>query len=245
MLLRRFMQHCREQDWFAVLLDFLVVVVGLFVGLQVDTWWEGRRDLRLEQVYLAELSEDFAINRTRLEGRIEEAKAMLRAMVALQEQAVLGMPVADNDVLGAYVREIQNMPTFIAVDRAYNNLTGSGDLKLIRSRELRNALASYYSRTEVIELVQQTHELELVHTFQPYIIEHLDYAAVAYGRLSDFPLPAAVEPGLLADALPTREFRNVVTQKWIIMTDLLNQFQRQLERNTDIEALISSATAAL
>ena len=238
MLLRRIMAHCREQDWFAVFLDFLVVVVGLFIGLQADTWWEGRRELRLEQVYLAELAEDFAINGTRLEGRIGESEAILRAMVALQEQAVRDTPDAGGDVLGAYVREIQNMPTFIAVDRAYDNLTGSGDLKLIRSRELRNALASYYSRTEVIELVQQTHELELVHTFQPYIIEHLDYAAVAFGRLAEFPLPAAVEPGLLVDALPTREFRNIVTQKWIIMSDLLNQFRNQLERNGEIEALI-------
>jgi len=234
------MEHCREQNWFAVFLDFLVVVVGLFVGLQVDTWWEGRREIRLEQIYLAELAEDFKINRTRLEGRIEESKTILRAMVALQEQAVPGTPVEANDDLGGYVREIQYMPTFIAVDRAYNNLTGSGDMKLIRSRELRNALASYYSRSAVIELVQQTHELELVHTFQPYIIEHLDYAAVAYGRLSDYPLPAPVEPGLLADVLPTREFRNIVTQKWIIMTDLLNQFQLQLKRNTDIEALIEA-----
>ena len=73
-----------------------------------------------------------------------------------------------------------------------------------------------------------------------FVIEHLDYAAVAYGRLSDYPLPAPVEPGLLADVLPTREFRNIVTQKWIIMTDLLDQFQLQLERNTDIEALIEA-----
>ncbi|MDH4107703.1 MAG: hypothetical protein OEW35_05275 [Gammaproteobacteria bacterium] len=243
MLLRRVMEHCREQNWFAVLLDFLVVVVGLFVGLQIDTWWEGRRDIRLEQVYLAELAEDFAINGTRLQGRIAESEAILRAMVALQEQAVHAMPDAGGDVLGAYVRELQNMPTFIAVDRAYNNLAGSGDLKLIRSRELRNALASYYSRSEVIELVQQTHEAELVHTFQPYIIAHLDYAAVAFGRLAEFPLPAAVEPGLLVDALPTREFRNIVTQKWIIMSDLLNQFRNQLERNNEIEALIEASRA--
>jgi len=240
MLLRRFIGHVRKQDWLAVLLDFLVVVVGLFIGLQIDTWWGNRREARLEQLYLVELAEDFAVNSSRLQGSIEESEAILRAMVALQEQAVRGTSDADGDVLGAYVREIQAMPTFIAVDRAYSNLTGSGDLKLIRSRELRNALASYYSRAEVIELVQQTHELELVHTFQPYIIEHLDYAAVAFGRLAEFPLPAAVEPGLLVDALPTREFRNVVTQKWIIMSDLLNQFRNQLERNNEIEALIAA-----
>jgi len=243
MLLRRLTSHVRKQDWFAVFLDFLVVVVGLFIGLQVDTWWEGRRELRLEQVYLEELAEDFAINEARLLRSIENSESILGSMVALQEQAVLGMPNADNEALGGYVRDMQDMPTFMAVDRAYNNLTGSGELKLIRNRELRNALANYYSRTDLINLVQQTHELELVHTFQPYIIEHLDYAAVAYNRVAEFPLPAPVEPGLLAEALATREFRNIVTQKWIIMTDLLNQFRQQLERNAEIEALIESNRA--
>ena len=33
--------------------------------------------------------------------------------------------------------------------------------------------------TELVRLVQDTHEMELVHTFQPYIIENLDYQAVS------------------------------------------------------------------
>ncbi len=35
MILRRLAEHVRAQNWFAVALDFLIVVVGVFVGLQV------------------------------------------------------------------------------------------------------------------------------------------------------------------------------------------------------------------
>ncbi len=33
MLLRRVTEHVKTQNWFAVLLDFLIVVIGVFMGL--------------------------------------------------------------------------------------------------------------------------------------------------------------------------------------------------------------------
>lgn len=35
MLLRRFMAHVREQNWFAVALDFCIVVGGVFVSFHL------------------------------------------------------------------------------------------------------------------------------------------------------------------------------------------------------------------
>ena len=37
MLLRRITKHITEQNWFAVFIDFLIVVVGVFIGIQVAT----------------------------------------------------------------------------------------------------------------------------------------------------------------------------------------------------------------
>lgn len=62
MLLRRFTEHVRDQDWFAVGLDFLVVVVGIYVGLQADEWNEQRKDRIREQAHLEQLYSDFAFN---------------------------------------------------------------------------------------------------------------------------------------------------------------------------------------
>jgi DNA-binding HxlR family transcriptional regulator len=42
MLLRRILQHFRIQNGFAAVLDFFIVVVGVFVGLQAQDWANGR-----------------------------------------------------------------------------------------------------------------------------------------------------------------------------------------------------------
>ena len=33
MLLRRVMEHVRDQNWAAVAIDFVIVVVGVFIGI--------------------------------------------------------------------------------------------------------------------------------------------------------------------------------------------------------------------
>lgn len=42
MILRRVIEHVKAQNWTAVALDFVIVVVGVFIGIQVSNWNDGR-----------------------------------------------------------------------------------------------------------------------------------------------------------------------------------------------------------
>ena len=42
MILRRVISHVRNQEWTAIAIDFLIVVVGVFFGIQVSNWNEDR-----------------------------------------------------------------------------------------------------------------------------------------------------------------------------------------------------------
>ncbi len=240
MLLRRFSSHVRAENWFAVFLDLIVVVVGLFIGLQIDTWWEGRKEARFEGAYLLEIQEDFELNKLTLEELTARLEGIIRSMLVLQQQSALASPSLPVAELNENFGSISRMAAFIPVNRAYANLTGSGDLKLIQSRPLKNALAEYYTAAKVTVLVQNTHEMELVQVFEPYIVENLDYLAVAISRVDDFPLPPPVEEASILDVLTTRKFRNILAQKWVITTDLLNQHRGMLERTNNVLQLLES-----
>ena len=62
MLLRRLTTHVRSQNWFAVGLDFIIVVAGIFVGLQADAWNAERKDRVRERATLEQLYSDFSTN---------------------------------------------------------------------------------------------------------------------------------------------------------------------------------------
>lgn len=48
MLLRSMTKHVNDQNWFAVFLDFLIVVMGVFVGVQIGNW---NQSLQQRQIY--------------------------------------------------------------------------------------------------------------------------------------------------------------------------------------------------
>lgn len=58
MILRRVISHFRKQEWTAIGLDFLIVVFGVFVGLQVNDWNTERQNLKLERDYVERLFVD-------------------------------------------------------------------------------------------------------------------------------------------------------------------------------------------
>jgi hypothetical protein len=239
------MTNTNNIQWKRIAAEGVAVVVSILLAFSIDTWWEDRQEARLEIVYLLELQEDFELNKSRLEDQAVELLEVARSMLVLQEQSVLESPSMSISELNENFSQIINMSSVFLVNRAYANMTGSGDLKIIRSRPLKNALANYYAAAQVIMLVQNTHEMELVQIYEPYIIENLDYAAVGVVRVDDFPLPPPIEEASILKVLDTRKFRNILIQKSVITTDLINEFRKLLELTDNVLLLLKSANSEI
>ena len=55
MILKRLVDSIKNQDWFVVCIEIMIVVVGIFIGLQVDDWNEERTFHQAETELLYEL----------------------------------------------------------------------------------------------------------------------------------------------------------------------------------------------
>jgi len=54
MILRRITKHFSDQNWFAVVIEFVIIFVGVFIGLQAQEWYEETQDReRLNRIILA------------------------------------------------------------------------------------------------------------------------------------------------------------------------------------------------
>lgn len=58
MLMRRIASRLAQQDWFAVAIEFALIVAGVFVGIQVANWNDARKDRELEGTYFARIAQD-------------------------------------------------------------------------------------------------------------------------------------------------------------------------------------------
>lgn len=79
MLLRRISDHVKSQNWFAVILDLVVVVIGIFLGLQLSNLNEDRKERIAAEAFLDKLAVDVRYVITNLEDKREERKRAVAA----------------------------------------------------------------------------------------------------------------------------------------------------------------------
>ena len=77
MLLRSVIDHVKAQNWFAVGLDFVIVVVGVFIGLQVGNWNQTRQQDQLYSEAFDRVIVEIQANLERLESSRENVKLKL------------------------------------------------------------------------------------------------------------------------------------------------------------------------
>ncbi len=145
MILRSVMKHVRDQNWFAVGLDFLIVVVGVFIGIQVANWNETRREDAAGRAYLVRIQEDLAVDRATLEGR-GQFWSVVRAYgvdaLGYFEDGSLVDESAWETLLALY--HATQVWGFSLYEPTYREMISAGDLGLIPDPELRRALGDYY-----------------------------------------------------------------------------------------------------
>ena len=151
MILRRVIAHVRNQEWAAIAIDFVIVVLGVFIGIQVSNWNENRALRERERTHLEQLLIDLESDRTTGERGVAATNridATADAVLAVLEGAPQGATISDVDLMrflleAGYAYLPQGNPT------TYNEMISTGALGLLGSVELKRALGGYYRSAAV------------------------------------------------------------------------------------------------
>ena len=142
MILRRITEHVKAQNWFAVGVEFVIVVVGVFVGIQVDNWNQARIERHKEQEHLVLLDRDLKRDvevldelHAKIAPHAEGAQLILNS-ISGEAVAVVRLEKAFTELYQTYAYTPQQ-PTYLA-------LRNGAQLDLIRDTNLRSSLVDYY-----------------------------------------------------------------------------------------------------
>lgn len=140
MILRSFNRHVADQNWFAVCIDLLVVVVGIFLGLQVTDWGNDRQNVKWEQEFYRDLKSDLARDLEHLSTVIEfQSGKGDRLRAALQQIE------GDGSSMGAvYFNARAGNTTFFPANGVYQSALTSGKIELIRNKAIRYRIINLY-----------------------------------------------------------------------------------------------------
>jgi len=148
MILRRVIAHVRKQEWTAIWIDLVIVVVGVFIGIQVANWNDARADDARTQAYLGRINANLQTDLLSIQRRevfwpqvIAYGKAAIR--YAETGERVDGS--AWKTVLAFY--QASQLWQWSPSDSTYQEMRSGGELGLIRNEEFRDALGQYYLET--------------------------------------------------------------------------------------------------
>ena len=152
MLLRRIIEHVKTQNWTAVALDFVIVVVGVFIGIQVANWNDSRGEVRLGDDYLqgfrADLLADLDMLQTETEWRRNQYQDASTVLEFFD-----GRELDTNTFFKTYNRAIPSRTTR-PHRNTMNEVLNSGNLRLIRDPEIRADLLDLYVMYDAISFTE-------------------------------------------------------------------------------------------
>lgn len=149
MILRSVMKHVKEQNWVAVCLDFFIVVVGVFIGIQVANWNDARAERNLEVRYLQRLETALARDIVEHDDAVDLAEKRRdrgRLLMAALEDASIARDHPSELFDAVLVAGFTYHPNIS--DTVFDEMVATGNARIIRDETLRDAIANYYGAIE-------------------------------------------------------------------------------------------------
>jgi hypothetical protein len=143
MRLRRVIEHVRTQNWFAVGLDFVIVVVGVFIGIQVANWNAERLQARQGEEYAARLKADLGAERENWKYLVDYL-GVVRQNADRATAILEGRENATDEALLIHAYRATQYMYYQRRRSTFDELTSTGSLGLIADQGLRNTAVLYY-----------------------------------------------------------------------------------------------------
>lgn len=230
MILRSLARAIAQQNWFTVVLELAIVILGIFIGLQVTDWNDDRKAAQMETVYLGILRDDGLAMREDLLGLIarreQRRDTMMLGLRALETCDESGDAVAA--VKFAFETYQAGRGVRIA-DATYNEMVASGSLARISDQSLKRSIADAFSA-----LVQLNANLESFRISIP-VVDQVVWKWVSLGVDPD--TQRFVADFDMQEICQRKEIRNAVVEMidiqsdgYVATQDTLMKLQDMLDR---------------
>jgi hypothetical protein len=155
MILRRLSQSLKEQNWTAIWIEFVLLVAGVFLGIQVSNWNQAQKDRETSRAITENLHIDYA----EIEAEGRKNKVQIEAAIQSIEDALALMRDPEKPLDGKALREkvdlMFNIPQALQESATQQELIFSGRMGLVANDDLRVMLVRNNAQITLAQKAQQ------------------------------------------------------------------------------------------
>ena len=156
MILSRVIEHVKKQHWTAIVIDFVIVVMGVFIGMQVSNWNAARREAAQTHLYIERLGADFSAIRARIAEHIKVYDDTIGGADYVLSIVRSDNPAVDRSRLENAFEALKSFRIPPPAPATYSEMVSEGQLSSLANPALRDALADYDRLLGVVEEVAGT-----------------------------------------------------------------------------------------
>jgi len=140
MILQSLSKAIREQNYYAVFLEFIIVIAGVVIGFQIQAWNQDRADRENEGVYLERLHQDLVRSVCSLRGDVRGVSSWHTRARRTLDALLNNDPEAEDDT-GFELIASTRVSTGSLFRATLNELVNGGQMNLIADDGLRAQIA--------------------------------------------------------------------------------------------------------
>lgn len=146
MLLRRVVEHVKTQNWMAVVLDFFIVVIGVFIGIQAANWNDELQEQKQRSTSIDRLHSEAEASISYLRLRLGYYQRAAEARASVLGNAAQGsLEAVEHDDIVLAINYIAFYPSVSPPRSVYDEIISAGQFSEIGDKSVRNAISRYYS----------------------------------------------------------------------------------------------------
>ena len=148
MILQNISKAMREQNYYAVALEFVIVLAGVVIGFQINAWADARADARRVAVLTEQLTEEFTLIVSDIERARETVDRRSNAAIRVRNILNSGQRPTDEAAFRRDLFEALSTNPAVAGAPTFNEMQATGQLALFDNDGLRTALVAFHQQTE-------------------------------------------------------------------------------------------------
>ena len=128
--------------------EIILVVIGILIALQINNWNDNRKNRVNETVFLEGILNDISQQKKLCEFQIKAES--IRKNWCLKGIEIVNNPYIESkiDSLYNYIQQLQPRTTFAVFNPTYGELKSTGNLSLIRNKDLKSDIVLFYQNLE-------------------------------------------------------------------------------------------------
>lgn len=168
MFIRKLSRSLKSQNWTETWIEFVLLIIGVFLGIQVSNWNQDRIDARAEAVMLERLEEDFRAIEPQLLKTIQRYRQTVASTGEVVRQLRLPDPPQDDAAFRKILGNAAYLWTVPPISVVHTELNASGGISGLSNPELRAALMRYGAAYTVYTQIQSQAKAIFNDTQSPY-----------------------------------------------------------------------------